>query len=83
MNYRLTQHARDAVAKRGIDAHWLDRVLDSPERVEADRTDPELEHWLGRIAECENRVLRVVVKPGVLPLLVITVYFDRNMRGEL
>jgi hypothetical protein len=45
--------------------------------------DPELELRFARITERENRVLRVVVNPSVDPIDVISVFFDRNMRGKL
>jgi len=58
-------------------------VLSQPQFVEPDPIDSELEHQLGRIDEYDRRVLRVIVKANVTPLRVVTVYFDRNMRGKL
>jgi len=62
---------------------WLERVLETPQHVEQDPIDPELEHRLGRIDEYGGRVLRVIVKTTVTPLRVVTVYFDRTIRGRL
>ncbi len=78
MDYVLTEHAQDALAKRGILIDWMDRVLMTPELIETDLMDPDLEHRLARIAEFENRVLRVVVNVKVTPLRVVTVFFDRR-----
>jgi hypothetical protein len=61
----------------------LEFVLANPQRVEPDRVDPELEHRLARISEYGDRVLRVIVNPMKLPLLVVTVYFDRKLRDRL
>lgn len=83
MKYKLTQHARDVVEEREIPSEWIERVLNSPQRVEPDPEDAELEHRLGRIAEHGNRVLRVVLNRTVSPALVVTVYFDRAMRNKL
>jgi Domain of unknown function (DUF4258) len=69
--------------EREIAVAWLERVLGSPQRVEPDPDDAELEHRLGRIGEYENRVLRVVINKSVRPVRVITLYFDRAMRNRL
>lgn len=83
MKYQLTQHARDVLEERDIPAEWLERVLNSPQRIEPDPDDAELQHSLGRIPEFGNRVLRVVVNKTVRPVVVVTVYFDRAMRNKL
>jgi len=83
MKYRLTQHAKDVLEERQLPAEWLERVLNSPQRIEPDPDDSELEHSLGRIAEFGNRVLRVVVNKTVRPVVVVTVYFDRAERNKL
>jgi hypothetical protein len=57
--------------------------LDSPELVEADRDDLELVHHVGRIKEHGNRALRVVFNKSVSPVRIVTVYFDRKMKGRL
>ncbi len=71
------------MAQRGIERAWVARVLGNPESIEPDRTDQELTHHLGRIAEHEGRVLRVVFKREEGRPLVVTVYFDRAARKRL
>lgn len=83
MNYDLTQHARDAIAKRKIATPWLEEALANPARAEPDASDPELEHRLATITEFGNRMLRVVVNRTVSPVKVVTVYLDRSMKGKL
>ena len=84
MDYQLTEHARESLRKRpSIRVEWVERVLLQPERVEPDRTDPELEHRMSRIPESGERVLRVIVKKTSNPIRVITCYFDRKMRRQL
>jgi hypothetical protein len=84
MGYELTEHARESLRKRSvIRLEWLERVLAHPARIEPDRVDPLLEHRLGRIDEYDGRILRVLVNPSQTPLRVVTVYFDRRMRGKL
>ena len=83
MDYILTQHARDALAKRKIDVEWLERTLAHPKRIEPDKTDPALEHRLAIISERGDRVLRIIVNKSESPILVVTLFFDRKMRGRL
>jgi uncharacterized DUF497 family protein len=78
MDYHLTEHARDALQKRGIQLQWVERTLSDPEWTENDIIDTELEHRLQRIKEFGNRVLRVIVNTHVVPPRVVTAYFDRR-----
>jgi uncharacterized DUF497 family protein len=78
MDYRLTQHARDALEKRQIAVAWVERVLARPEWTEPDPVDAAVEHRLAAIPEFENRVLRVIVNTSAAPPRVITAYFDRR-----
>jgi len=83
MHFELTQHAQDALRKRGISMEWLERVLNFPERTESDATDPVLEHRLAVISERGDRVLRVIINLNMTPVRIVTLYFDRKMRGRL
>ncbi len=86
MAYTLTEHARDAMEKRGIAVEWLERTLTTPQWREPDKVDGALEHRLAVIPEFGNRVLRVIVNASADPERVVTMYFDRvarrAMRGE-
>ena len=81
--YDLSRHAKDVISARQIRLDWLEQVLDSPDLVEADRDDPELVHHIGRIKEHGNRALRVVFNKAMGPARIVTVYFDRKMKGRL
>jgi uncharacterized DUF497 family protein len=83
MPYTLTQHARDVIEKRKISFEWLERALNSPQRIEQDGTDSDLEHRLTTIEEYGCRVLRVIVNFKVCPIKVVTAYFDRNVKDKL
>ena len=80
--YRLTSHAETAALKRKIDLAWIERALAEPEWTEPDLAKPGVMHAFLRIAERNHRVLRVVYNRSVRPVRVITVYFDRRMRGR-
>ena len=83
MDYNLTRHARDAMDRRKISFEWLELVLASPQIREPDDVDSDLEHRLAEISANENRVLRVIVNTKTDPESVVTMYFDRKMRGKI
>ena len=79
--YELTAHAAVVIAEREIELAWVDRAFLDPERTEADRHDPSLRHALRRIAERNDRVLRVIYNDSVDPPKIVTAYFDRRQKG--
>lgn len=81
--YTLSAHAEVVMTERSIKREWLDRVLAQPELVEVDRDDSDLTHALGKIPEHGGRVLRVVYNGIKKPMKIVTVYFDRTMKGKL
>jgi len=81
--YTLSAHAEIVMVERSIKREWLDRVLAHPELVEKDRDDPEITHALGKISEHGGRMLRVVYNGTKKPMKIVTVYFDRAMKGKL
>lgn len=84
--FKLSSHASLVIGERGITHQWIEECLASPEREESDRIDPALRHALKRIEAFRGRVLRVVYNPTVDPhdpLLVVTAFFDRSMKGKL
>ncbi len=83
MNYELTQHARTVVAERNIPVEWMERALTRPALTEPSAADPTLESRFIRIPEHGDRVLRVVVNKQAVPERVVSVYFDRMMKGKL
>ena len=83
LRFVLSAHAETAIAERGIDPAWIERVLVQPARTDLDRDDPNLRHALGRIAERDGRVLRVVYNETSMPWRIVTAYFDRTQRRSL
>jgi hypothetical protein len=82
-NLFFSLHALGVLEERQIAKDWVQRVVDRPALILADRADPELAHALAPIPEREGRVLRVVYNRDVDPVRVVTAYFDRTMRGKL
>ena len=83
MELSVTIHAREAMAERRIRLSWVERVLSGPELRTDDPNDPEVERFFGRVPERGDRVLRVAANTRVEPWRVVSVFFDRDMRGQL
>jgi hypothetical protein len=77
---RLTKHAEEAIAARGIDPAWVATAITAPDRSEQDPLRPELTRSFKAIAQAGNRVLRVVHRRDHSDIVVITVHFDRGAR---
>ncbi len=78
MKYRLSQHALDVIRARAIKEEWIENTSENPSLkvVKA----PNEVNLFSTIKENENRCLKVVVNP--ISMIVVTAYFDRNMRKK-
>jgi uncharacterized DUF497 family protein len=83
MNYVLTPHAQHVLAERKIPFEWVERALSQPTLILPSITDPVVESRFAVIPEYGGRVLRVVVNKETSPERVVSVYFDRSMKGKL
>ena len=83
MNYTLSNHAKRVLAEREISIAWVERTLAEPELRQAEPGDPALERYFRRIPEFGGRILRVVVNVSTSPNHVVSVFFDRRMKGKL
>ena len=83
MDYILSQHAADVMREREIRQEWLEAALSAPALRQPHEADPVLSYALLPIAERDGRVLRVVYNHTIEPWKVVTVYFDRTMKGKL
>ena len=81
--YVLSLHARRRVERRQIREDWISAALANPDRVELDRQDTAVRHVLKKIPEMDNRVLRVVYNNMVEPWRIVSVHFDRRLKGKL
>ena len=64
-------------------ASVANRQLAEPDLRLPDPHDPAVERRFRRIAEFGDRVLRVAVNTTVEPNRVVSVLFDRKMKGKL
>ncbi len=83
MKFELTRHAQKMLDEREIPFEWLERTLSAPELVRPDPDDATVERRFRRIPEFGGRVLRVAVNTAVEPNRVVSVFFDRKMKGKL
>ena len=83
MKFELTKHAQKALNEREIPMEWLERTLAAPELTLPDPDDATVERRFRRIPEFGGRVLRVAVNTTVEPKRVVSVFFDRKMKGKL
>ena len=83
MKLDFTRHAIQVMMERAIPVEWVERALAEPEIREPDPNDPEVERFFRRIPENDDRVLRVAANVGDIPWRVVSVFFDRSMRGKL
>lgn len=83
MDYTLSKHAEDAIREREILPEWVAQTMTRPVTIEPDPNDPDLQHALRPIADFGYRVLRVIFNKTKAPPHVVTVFFDRTMKGKL
>ena len=69
--------------ERTIPVEWVERLISAPELRIDDPHDPDVERFFGQVPEMDYRVLRVVVNTRAAPWRVVSVFFDRRMRGRL
>ena len=83
MKLECTKHAVHAMAERVIPMEWVELVVAKPALRIPDPNDPEVERFFHPIPERGGRILRVAVTTRVAPWRVVSVFFDRNMKGKL
>ena len=78
-----TRHAAYAMTERMISRSWVEAAVMEPSLRAPDPNDPEVERFFRSIPDRDGRVLRVVVNTRATPWRVVSVFFDRNKRGDL
>lgn len=76
-------HALFVMAERDIRLEWVELIINEPALRIVDLNDSEIERFYGAIPERQHRVLRVAVNTQVAPWRVVSVFFDRRMRGRI
>ena len=78
-----TEHALNVMAEREVSLDWVRQAIAAPDLRAPNPNDPDSDLFFRRMPEQGDRVLRVVVNTNAAPWRVVTVYFDRGMRGRL
>ena len=78
-----TKHARHVMGERLIPVEWVELAVAEPALRRTDPNDPQVERFFRPIPQHGGRALRVAVNTSVVPWRVVSVFFDRNMRGKL
>lgn len=76
---RFTAHATQMLQERNIELAWVSRAIEAPDKIITDTSDGNI-HYIKRIPERDNRLLRVVVNEQEASQLVVTVFFDRRLK---
>lgn len=80
MTLSLTAHARLTIQERGLALEWVERAIESPDRIEADPSGPDIWRSFKLIPEAGNRIIRVVHRREGANILVITAFLDRGAK---
>lgn len=80
MTISLTAHARLTIQERGLTVEWVERAVETPDRVEADPSGPDVCRSFKRIPEAGDRIIRVVHRRDGADILVITAFLDRGAK---
>lgn len=83
LTLEYTRHATHAMQERLIAEEWVEATVAEPALRTSDPNDVEVERFYRPIPEHGGRVLRVVVNTRVAPWRVVSVFFDRSVRGQL
>ncbi|MBD0267802.1 MAG: DUF4258 domain-containing protein [Cyanobacteria bacterium Co-bin8] len=81
--YKLSQHAKQRLTERKIELQWVIKTLAEPALVEPHPEDATCQCAYRAIPEVEGRILKVVYNTTTDPWRIVTVHFDRRMRGRL
>ena len=74
MNYRLSRHATEEMARRGISVQTVESILDNPQQVVLDATGKRVYQSKVDFHAGKTYLVRVVInEEGDVPL-VVTVY---------
>ena len=74
MNFRLSNHAREEMERRGIPQILLDAVLNNPQQVVPEREGKKVYQSQVDFGQGKIFLLRAIVADDVDPAVVITVY---------
>lgn len=81
--FDLSDHAITRIEQRNLNLQWVIAALKTPDLQEPHPKDAHCRIAYKAITEADGRVLKVVYNTSTDPIRVVTVHFDRRMRGKL
>ncbi len=78
--FRLSIHAEALIKERELELAWIEDTISHPETTLLGE-DGNL-HYIKTIQGLGNRKLRVVVNNHVSPNKIVTIFFDRRLKGK-
>lgn len=66
--------------ERGIAKSWVNSCVSEPDKTE--KHSDGTKHFIKRIAEYENRWLRVIINQKITPKKGVILFFDRRLRRK-
>ncbi len=81
--YSLSHHAALRLAERKIESDWVALTIAEPTLIEPHPEDATCQCAYRAIPEAGGRVLKVVYNRTTNPWHIVTIHFDRRMRGRL
>lgn len=83
LTFDLSDHALIRIRQRNLERQWIVATLENPDLEDPHPKDTDCRIAYKAIAEADGRVLKVVYNISTDPIRVVTVHFDRRMRGKL
>lgn len=82
-SFQLSYHAEKVIVERNIKKNWIVDTFTKPDSIESDQKNINLEHRFKKITDYDDRVLRVICNVESSPIIIVTAFFDRRMKGKL
>ena len=79
IDFEFSEHAENMRKERDILLSWVRLTLEDP--VETEQKDDGTVHYIRPIEERGGKYLRVVVNPDAIPWRIVTLFFDRRLKG--
>ena len=83
VSLEYTRHALQMMEERAIPVEWVESTVVQSNLITPDPNDSQVNRFFRTVPEYGDRVLRVAVNTHASPWRVVSVFFDRNMRGKL
>ena len=79
-NFRISIHSKAVIQERKIELDWIETAIINPEKTILG--DDGNMHYIKTINAFDNRKLRIVVNHSYKPPKIVTIFFDRRLKGK-